>query len=629
MSGICGILSLKGDDSINKNTLLKMGEIIRHRGPDGSESYIDGAVGLYHNLLKFRLNDTKQPIHNEDHSIQVVFDGIIDNYLELKKNLERKGHKFYTDSEAEVIVHSYEDNKEGCVKLLEGFFAFAIWDSENKKLILVRDRSGIKPLYYAIADSAIYFASEIKSILQCGLFERTPNLKYLYSLLRFGYNPTETMIEKIYQVPASNMLICQKDSISVTEYWNLVPRKILNNSEEYFIEKLYAFLKGYLERLLDYDYRTGVFLSGGLDSSSFVAILSESSKEPIHTFSFSYEDEKLNELKYSRIVAERFNTLHHEVAIKTEDIKYMPRLMWYDSQPNLSSYKLPYFFLSKLANKYDCRFIPIGQGPDYFLGWPPPTSNFLNFLELSERIVPEKLRRNLIWLPFHPISYFKFTEKKFWLPISALGFIKTKNPLLFQKYKDSILSNHFQIAIRNLDYESFYKHFENKKLNNLYQLAGYILFKKIGFVENSLNKINAANSIESLYPFLNHKYAEFASTIPMRFTFTGKALIGKYLLKKSMKNKLPREIIHRIKFGTMKPTKPFIEKEKDTVVHFLSELDKRGYFKKKYINNLLKGENRVKNSEKIFKLFMLEIWHRIFIDSENFEKPNLSLSKLW
>jgi asparagine synthase (glutamine-hydrolysing) len=370
MCGICGVCNFD-KSHVDKKLLRQMCTVIKHRGPDDDGIFLDDHIAL--GMRRLSIIDLKtghQPIHNEDESIWIVFNGEIYNYRELRQFLEQKNHRFYTSSDTEVIIHLYEELGDDCVTMLNGMFAFAIWDANKKKILLARDRIGIKPLHYIILNNKLIFGSEIKSILQDSEVKRKVNLKALHHFLAFEYVPApETMFEAIKKLPPGHILICENGNVSVRKYWDL---KFTNRNKQpitYYSDRIYELLKKSVERRLISDVPLGAFLSGGIDSSSIVGLMSELMDEPVKTFSIGFEEESYNELKYARIIAEQFETEHYEEIITPDAVNLVNKIIQYLDEPFADVSVFPTYLVSELARKHVTVVLSGDGGDEQFAGY--------------------------------------------------------------------------------------------------------------------------------------------------------------------------------------------------------------------------------------------------------------------
>ena len=341
-----------------------------HRGPDDEGYYVQDAVGL--GMRRLCIIDPKggaQPISNEDKTIWVILNGEIYNYLELRKELQSKGHKFSTKTDTETIVHAYEEYGEHCVTKLNGMFAFAIWDCRKQKLLLARDRLGIKPLYYFLDNRHLVFGSELKAILEHPEIPRAIDLEALDSYLTFEYIPAPLSIFKgIKKLPPGHTLVLQDGKASIRQYWDL-PFERFEGREEDLCQALYDLVKDSVRMRLISDVPLGAFLSGGIDSSAIVCMMSELMNQPVKTFSIGFDDPSYNELRYARTVAKHFGTDHHELTIKPDVVNLVENLVRYLDEPLADVSVFPTYLVSQLARQNVTVVLSGDGGDELFAGY--------------------------------------------------------------------------------------------------------------------------------------------------------------------------------------------------------------------------------------------------------------------
>lgn len=632
MCGICGF------NWNEKDLIKKMNDVIKHRGPDQSESYLDDNISLGHMRLSIiDLSEKgKQPMGNEDGSIQIVFNGEIYNYLEIKKTLLKKNHRFISNTDTEVIIHLYEEYGEKCVNYLRGMFAFAIWDSNNKKLFLARDRLGIKPLFYTNYKEKFLFASEIKSILQYKELPRKLNENALNLFLSLMYVPKEeTMFKGIYELLPGHTLIFQNNKIGIRKYWNLQMNPS-NKSEEFYLNSFKKLLKESIEMRLMSDVPLGAFLSGGIDSSSIVGLMSIISKEPVKTFSVGFEEDD-DELNDAKIIAEHFNTDHRELIVKPDSLDVIPQLIWHLDEPMADPVNLPTFLMSKLAKKHVTVVLSGEGGDELFGGYQRYSRIILN--EKLIKSIPKVIRKNVFPSILNITSRIdKFNRNKI---VRRLEFISTlddkeKNFAMFssvfnEKEKNELLTNKI-LSKQFKSVEELMKPYFNNGMSYLNQA---LLYDVENFLPNEIltktDRMTMAHSLEARVPFLDHFIAEFSGIVPTSLKI--KNGVEKYIIRKSLSELLPNHTIKKKKQGFAVPLHSWFGKElRDVTFNFLSESNiHKEYFKYKYIKNILNKKEITKRGPRfnqIWSLLCFEIWYRMYIDNDYSNKPNISLRDL-
>ncbi|HHH76450.1 MAG TPA: asparagine synthase (glutamine-hydrolyzing), partial [Phycisphaerae bacterium] len=354
MCGICGIVDFAGSASDHKRRLAPMVQTLEHRGPDDSGIWAEDRAAIGHARLSIIDLDTgAQPLCNEDRTVWIAYNGEIYNFRELHKQLESKGHHFRTRSDTEVIVHLYEQEGIGCVEKLSGMFAFALWDSKIGKMFLVRDRIGIKPLYYTITDGKLIFGSEIKAILASRLVARAVNTEALSDYLTFLYVPEpKTMFRDIYKLQPGWWMSFDSTGPFERQYWDLPIPQVTESSQGQVEEQLIDKLKTSVNERLVSDVPLGAFLSGGVDSSAVVAMMSNAGQKPLVTTSIGFDQDKYNELPYARQVAERYNTQHHEHIVTSDAVSIVEKLSWHYDEPFADYSAIPTYYVSAAARQH-------------------------------------------------------------------------------------------------------------------------------------------------------------------------------------------------------------------------------------------------------------------------------------
>ncbi|MHB8276127.1 MAG: asparagine synthase (glutamine-hydrolyzing) [Candidatus Humimicrobiaceae bacterium] len=636
MCGIVGIFNFNNEDKVNENLLVKMRDIMIHRGPDDFGLWIskDEKVGLAHRRLSIIDTSSKasQPMSNEDNSIFIVFNGEIYNHFELKPELERLGHKFKTDhSDTEVIVHSFEEWGIDCIRKFRGMFAFAIWDDNKKELYLVRDRIGIKPVYYTKKDGRIIFASEIKSILVDPKIKREVNSEGFYHFLSFLATPApQTMFKDIYKLPAGCYLKIFKNGRSeITKYWDVFDytEPLIGVSESEITDRIISELRISVKYRKISDVPVGVFLSGGIDSSTNLALFSEDSNEKVNAFTIGYEGENAtceNEFKYAKLMASIINADYHEKILNVNEfISFLKTLVFHQDEPVADPVCFPVYAVSKLAKDNGVTVCQLGEGSDELFWGYQSWKTMLDLYKLNSKKYLNLLKNiglfSLKMIGREENSYYEWlkrginNEPLFWGGIEIFFDTEKKNLLSDDLKKEFKNYSSFE-AIRNI-YENFLdKAWEKTPLAWMsyldlnYRLPELLLMR--------VDKMSMAVSLEARVPFLDHKFVELAMSIPQDIRSKNGDL--KYILKKAVKGIIPDEIINRKKQGFAVPIQEWFSQELGSFTFDkLKRFTKRtNYFNQKYIDNLITSVNFKKHSaDRLWYLLNFVLWHEEWIES--------------
>ena len=611
MCGICGF------NVENKPLLKKMCDLIIHRGPDDFGVYIDLDVSLgIRRLSIIDLKSGNQPQHNENEDIWIIFNGEIYNFKELRIQLENFGHEFYTKSDTEVIIHAYEQWGENCIKKLRGQFAFCVYDSIKKLLFLGRDHLGIKPLYYFFDGNRFIFGSEIKTIL-CHNIKREVNRKALNLFFSLKYVPFNlTLFKGIFKIPPASYLIFELKDKKIHEkcYWNLSFQIDRGKNIGELTNELKNLLEESIKIRLNSDVPLGVFLSGGIDSSAIVAMMSKLMEEPVKTFSIGFDEEaQVNETKYSRIVADYYNTDHTEIVVKSSSYELLPKLVWHLDDLIADAAILPVYLMAEHSKPY-MKVALTGDGADeLFAGY----SVFYK-------------RQRFKWINLLPKNIFELIIKFYgFIPIHifriALSYLY-QSKTLEDRYLRKIIHLPDEEKLKMFPYEteSIQKLIKAEYLKNLDLINQFINWDLKFQLPNQFNmkvdKMTMAASLEARIPYLDYKIVEFATTIPSKLKLKGN--IEKYILRLAVKDILPQEIIKRRKRGFNTPVNYWLKTGlKKVSGEILDRLKKReNLIIPKYIKSVKRNrffktfENRAWNS------IMFELWYETFIENDG-SKP--------
>lgn len=642
MCGITGIVS-KDRISVDKGVIHEMTDSLIHRGPDDCGYYFSEECMMGHRRLSIiDLKFGHQPMTNEDKSVWIVFNGEIYNFQEIRPILESKNHTFKTNCDTEVLIHAYEEYGTELFRFLNGMFSFAVWDSNKKILLIARDRLGIKPLFYTLFDNSLIFASEVKAILNYPGIERIPNYEALSSYLTFRtVIDEECFFKNIFQLSPGSFLTYNNGHIRKDQYWKLP----FNNNdqdlgENYYLENVEELLKRAIKRRMISDVPLGAYLSGGLDSSLLVAMMSEMSSSPVKTFSIGFQEEDYNEFKYAQIVSQKFNTEHQQIVYKIDDyFAFLQKLVAHRGSPLSIPHEVALATLS-MEMKKDITVVLSGEGADELFGGygrvlrSPMDLKEIDFCNRLSRPLQElyikihrqgdKLRKNLnikseMDYFFEVYNWMSFNEKKDLFTNEINREIKW----------DQNLISHFKELFD-----------ETKHIDN-YNKFLYIFEKKhlVALLER-LDMMSMVASIEARVPFVDHELVEFVTQIPVKykmkwksgfhklvggFYFSEKASewldVNKYLLRKLGEKKLPNEIAYRKKLGFPVPLDSWMNgKMKNFARDIL--LDKktldRKIFRPERLESLLNNSRNLEYDfygKKVWMLINIELWFREFIDS--------------
>ena len=627
MCGIAGIFEYEGRSCVETKMLERMLSVLYHRGPDDVGMFSEERIGIgMRRLSIIDINGGKQPISNEDGTITVVFNGEIYNYRELQDKLRDNGHILSTCSDTEVIVHLYEELGEDCVRELRGMFAFAVWDSLRHRLFIARDRLGIKPLYYKNDRGRVVFASEIKALLQHPEIEASLSLASLGHYLSLKYVPApQTMFADIVALPPAHTLTCDRKGIKMRRYWSLsfVNNGIGQSSEEDCADQLETLLRESVRMHLVSDVPFGAFLSGGVDSSLIVALMSQILDRPVRTFSVGFEgkgSEPFSELPYARLVAERFVTDHYEVHVKADDLMNLAEdVIWHLDQPIADNACVANYMVSRLAAQH-VKMVVTGEGADELFGgyaryaW-EQMSWLIPFVPEHVRSSALKLVQGLPGLRRPKIASFALCH-----PDEVTRLVNWF-PLFNRQMKSSLLTKEsFQQLVDPYSEEVFRQRLAETDADDRLSRMLYV-DTKLWLPDDLLargDKTSMAASIEARIPFLDHKLVEFAACLPPHMKV--KRLSRKYLLRKIARRWLPTEVVDRKKAGFPMPFSSWFRKEARCFVHDLlspSTVKRRGLFSPAYVETLLADHDTgaEDHSHLLWGLLSVELWHRAFLDS--------------
>lgn len=610
MCGICGKLNFDSEETVSEREIIQMRDAMIHRGPDDCGLFMKGPIGLGHRRLSIiDLEGGKQPIANEDGSVVVVYNGEIYNFKELRSDLDQRGHLFKTKSDTEVIVHLYEEKGPECINDFRGMFAFALWDEKKQSLLLARDRLGIKPLYYHDNSKFIVFASEIKGLLRCrGLVpELNEGGLARYLRYRFVYGK-ETLFKGIFELLPGHYMLVRSKGIMVKKYWDVPLSAKYEGDLGSLKDQMLAMLAESVRLRMISDVPIGVFLSGGVDSSAITGLMARTAPR-IKTFSIGFNPQELNELQFSRAVAERFHADHHEYLIGAEDFfQLIKKLVWHHDEPLMFPASIPLYILSK-HSKDNATVMLAGEGADEILaGYLSNVKAY--WLDRFIRLIPSAIRGGLSNLPV--TGRFKLIARKSNLPPEEMiaSFFQLMEPEEIKEIFEwsSEKKARDESLIEEIGLEDMGDSFLEKLI--YFQLKTYLVALLM-----KQDKMSMAASIETRVPFLDHRMVEFSWRLPDKFKIKGAQ--GKYILKKACESILPKEIIYRKKMGFPVPIVDWLRKEGNPFIEVLTDAGTRRdsfikyRFIEKTVENFRKGNDRA--ADYLWTLLNLELWRREFL----------------
>jgi asparagine synthase (glutamine-hydrolysing) len=619
MCGLAGMYNFRSFAPADRAAVERMTRLLIHRGPDDEGFYFAYAVGLGHRRLSILDLSARghQPMCTADGRFVIVYNGEVYNYLELRKELEAKGHFFQTETDTEVILALYQHKGTECLQYLNGMFAFAIWDVHERILLLARDRVGIKPLYYAETTDGIVFASEIKAILASQRVYPRVATANINTFLSFGYVPgADTLFQNVKKVLPGQWLQISSKGIQAGSYWDLEYAPNYQRNAQQTAEELRALLLDAMRIHLRSDVPVGVFLSGGLDSSATVALLTEAGIHNLKTFSVAYQTGGRDDEPYARLVADRFNTDHHTLYVDpTEFVDCIPRFIWYMDEPVADAPAIAFYLIAKLLREHVTVALS-GEGADELFGG-YAVYRYMRWIE-TYRDVPEHVRdfvkptlhligtqkiRKYLQLAEHPLE-------------SRYRGVSNYDP----SYQESLYTDELREALgAHPTVNPLAEHYSKTYGHDVLTRMLYVDLKS-WLVDDLLikaDRMTMANSVELRVPFLDYRVIEYAATIPSSMKLRGGVV--KWILKQAMRDRLPKEILRRKKMGFPTPVALMFQQDLSGYLRDLllsSRCLGRRYFKPNAVEKLIEENCRQKKDHHriLWQLVVLEEWHRRFID---------------
>jgi asparagine synthase (glutamine-hydrolysing) len=624
MCGICGKLNFNRDAVVSEGLLKAMADSITHRGPDDEGYYVSGQIGLgFRRLSIIDLSGGHQPLCNEDGTVWIVFNGEIYNFKELRQLLQSKGHTFRTQTDTEVIVHLYEEYGDACVEKLRGMFAFAVWDQKQRRLLLARDRIGIKPLYYGTTGHSLVFGSEIKAILADPEIEREVLPSTVDRFLTFDYVAgEETLLKNIYKLAPGFIMTVQEGKLEIKQYWDLnfsAGQTTLKQAEE----QLLALLEESVDLHMISDVPVGFLLSGGVDSTAMLSLATRKGDQSVSSFTVGFSNSNVvDERPFARMAAQKYGSKHHEITIDSKEFTdFIPRYVWHMEEPVCEPPAVALYYVSKLAREYVKVLISGEGGDEAFAGY--QTYRSLLWIERIKRVTKGFSRTFSGTMSLlHKLSGWNRLGQilpVLNIPLESYYYSRTSNPFRF-------FNAHYRETYSPDFARTISKEYSLLPVTNLLRKQhSDDLLSKMLYVDSKTwlpddllikaDKMTMANSIELRVPLLDHKILEFAATLPSNFKVRGAET--KYIVKRCLSQQIPSEIINRKKVGFPVPYESWLRTDLRLWVRDIlmdRQTLSRGYFRKQAIEKLLQENvESGMHTKELFSLSILELWHREFL----------------
>ncbi len=623
MCGIAGKFNFATNEPVSPDLVKKMTDLIHHRGPDDSGVYTDNSLGFGHRRLSILDLSEKgrQPMTTADGQLCITYNGEIYNYRKLRKELIEKNYRFTSNTDTEVILYLYREYGEECLSYLRGMFAFAIWDREQASLFMARDRIGKKPLFYYHDGKTLIFGSEIKSILADPFVKREINYQGFYDYFKYLYVPDpKTIYKNIHKLEPGHYLNCSKAGIKTTQYWDVSFSNIENASLENISAGLLDKLEESVRLRLVSDVPLGAFLSGGLDSSGVVALMSRLQETPVTTCSIGFDSKKYDEIPFARMVSKKFGTDHHEFTVKNNAEAILATLTDSFDEPFADASAVPTYYVSKLARQKVTVALSGDGGDENFAGY---EKYYMDDIENRLRsFIPGSLRRSLF--PFISGACSKSDNKyiqKASTLLNTLGFESDFGYYLTNtEIKDTLWSQLINSETRrNIgDYNPFsvtQRHYEKADTDHHLSRVLYTDLKTYlpGDILVKVDRMSMANSLEVRAPILDHELIEYAAKIPIQLKYSRG--IKKKILKKSFETILPSDVIYRKKMGFSVPLNEWFRGELRTLtteLFFSKGAGLSHFFNMGVIKNLWEEHQCRKRSygAVLWSMLMFELWFR-------------------
>ena len=645
MCGIAGVLNLKGLPVEDSTVAMRMASSLVHRGPDEEGSLVNGPVAFgFRRLRIIDLETGHQPIANEHETMWVMLNGEIYNFVELRHELEQRGHRFRTQSDTEVIVHAYESYGLDFVQSLRGMFAIALWDSQSRRLILARDRIGKKPLFWSMRHGQLAFASELKALLSWPGLDRTLNPQAIHDYLSFLYIPTpKSIFQHVYKLPPAHLLVAcaHTGRVQVTRYWQLQPQPDRSKPRRYFVDGLRGLLEESVRIRLRSDVPLGAFLSGGLDSTAVTGLMSrEPIAGPVETFSIGFQDRRFDETYYARLAAQAFGTHHTEEVVGPIGVDLLQRLVWFLDEPFADSSAIPTYQVAHIARQHVTVALSGDGGDELFAGY--PRYQYIRWLRRLS-YVPTPLRVGIGWLsqaghrllaPCWNDASKALRRLSKALDLAWLPEAQRPQALLCyyaEMEKHALYAPDFAVQLR--DYSSLNSSadqltkFTSDRDPSVALMAQDLETNLVDDALVKVDRMSMACALEVRCPLLDHQLVEFAATIPPEFKLQGTHT--KVIFKEALADVLPKEIAHRGKQGFEVPFGTWFRRDawRTLLDDCLSaqSVRRRGVFDPVRVDDIRRAILAEEEAQRlgisthqlwhrVWTLLMFELWARQYLD---------------
>jgi asparagine synthase (glutamine-hydrolysing) len=628
---MCGIVGYAGPERVERALLDAMAESLRHRGPDSAGALVaDGVALAMRRLAVIDVHGGDQPISDESGAISVVFNGEIYNHRELRAQLQARGHRFATATDTECIVHLYEEHGVDCVEHLDGMFAFALWDARQRRLLLARDRTGEKPLYYRSTSDGVWFASELKALLQDRRHPVEVDPVALSHYLSFQYVPAPwAMVQGVQKLPPAHRLVFERGHARVERYWRLSFAPVDAQLDEAdALDELDEHLDAAVAKRMVADRPLGAFLSGGIDSSLVVAAMAANSIRPVRTFTLGFDDLSFDERHWARVAARHLGTEHTEDVVSPSAIAVLPELVWHYDEPFADASAIPTFLVAAMARRHVTVVLSGDGGDEAFGGYERyRAAQYARWVPLPARARPAARALVGAVMPAASSSARVRRARRF-----TRGALAGREPGYFdwvahfdEDAKARLCTDDLRAAMGHagslsLLRDAFTQSDAREPVQQLLDvdlgtyLPGDLLVK--------LDRASMAHSLEARTPFLDHHLLEFAATVPGQLKVRARPFggpSGKYLLRRLAARKLPPELTCRRKQGFGVPIARWLRGELRELAHDVltdARARDRGYFRPAEVARLLTEHERgADHSTRLWNLLQFELWHRTFVDA--------------